>query len=457
MSKIRDQVRRALHAGIRVSWLNALLILLGLVLSAFIIRSTYRTEDTFRAVFSTTENYMNSQQTTGMLDSLSVEMAAECRSFLSEGDPAHVHAFAAQYSLLNEQLAISETARQNRRHTEADEHLDNALASFRQMNQMELHAMRLVADTLPVPMQAYPELLQSEPLTAEEQAFSPDQKRAAAEALISSPALTEAKVRMEGEISINHRLNSEISSAELDAGTVVVHDVVASQKLYAFLFILFAVLAMIVNHLLTIRPIRRSVRSLDRREKIPVHGSFEVRRMAAAYNSLLEENQRKEEALTYTATHDALTDVLNRAAFEEVYHSPDLSGFTGLIIADVDHFKYYNDNHGHDIGDRVLQAVADSIRRHVREGDQVFRIGGDEFVVLLKNKADEDAIPELVRQINERLSSGAGGIPCLTISAGIAFRSDLEAGEDLFKAADIALLEVKEHGRCGSAVYKKKA
>ena len=149
--------------------------------------------------------------------------------------------------------------------------------------------------------------------------------------------------------------------------------------------------------------------------------------------------------------------MLNRGAFEDLYHSADLSGYGALIIADVDHFKIYNDNHGHDTGDRVLQAVARAIREHVRPEDLIYRIGGDEFVILLKNasRADADRLLDRITRINEKLSAGEDGVPCLTISAGIAFRENLEEGEDLFKCADIALLQVKERGRRGSAVYEK--
>ena len=133
-----------------------------------------------------------------------------------------------------------------------------------------------------------------------------------------------------------------------------------------------------------------------------------------------------------------------------------MDDYGALIIADVDHFKSYNDNHGHDTGDRVLQAVANAIREHVRSDDLVFRIGGDEFVVLLKSLSTDsrERVLDIVRRINGKLSAGTGGMPCLTISAGIAYKKDLKEGDDLFKCADTALLQVKENGRCGSAIYE---
>lgn len=457
MSKLREHFSRKARAGVRISRINILLIIVGLALSAGIIISTYRTADAFRTVYSTSDHYMVSQQTTGMLDTLSASMAEECRAFLADGDPAHTHAFCAQLDVLNGQLAASAASRSSREDTEADVHLAKALEAYQRMRDDEIRALRLAAGALPVPASAYPELLREPGLSEEDAALSPAQKKEASEALLSSASFAEARSLMEKEIDVNHRLNSEISRGELEQGQQAVDRVAAFQKLSAYLFIFFALLALIVNHQLLVRPLRRIVRHLDGREEIPLRGSYEIRRLADAYNSLREENSRKQEALAYTAAHDALTDVLNRGAFEDLYHSADLSGYGALIIADVDHFKIYNDNHGHDTGDRVLQAVARAIREHVRPEDLIYRIGGDEFVILLKNasRADADRLLDRIARINEKLSAGEDGVPCLTISAGIAFREDLEEGEDLFKCADIALLQVKERGRRGSAVYEK--
>ena len=92
------------------------------------------------------------------------------------------------------------------------------------------------------------------------------------------------------------------------------------------------------------------------------------------------------------------------------------------MLLHVDHFKYYNDNHGHDTGDLVLQAVVNAFREHIRSDDLLFRIGGDEFVVLLKSLSTDsrERVMELIRLINEKLSSGADGMPCLTSRCGCA-------------------------------------
>ena len=216
MSTMHEENHRKARGGVRITLINVLLILFGLILSAGIISSTYRAEKTFHTVYSTSDTYMISQQTTGMLDTLSASMKAECRAFLEDGDPSYVHAFSGQLSTLNEQLEASAVSRSSREDTEADLHLDNALAAFLEMNETELRAMRLAAETRKVPMTAYPELLQNVELSEEDLALPPEQKLEKAEALLSSDSFTAAEKLMNSEIDVNHRLNSEISRKELD-------------------------------------------------------------------------------------------------------------------------------------------------------------------------------------------------------------------------------------------------
>lgn len=454
MSKSSKSPSRAFRAGIKINWLNIALIVLGLIMAVGMINATYHTADAFESVFSTTDHFLDSQQTTGMLDSLSEAMLLDCRAYLSDDDPAHVFSFDGQLKSLNAQLSASESTRAEGETTDADKSLENALAAFREMTQTELYAMRLHAESLRVPLTAYPDLLQEVTLSEEDAALPAEQKQETAAALLSSENFTGAKSRMDAEISTNHRLNSETSRAKLGQAQGVVNGVVARQKLFVFLFALFAVIALVLNFVLVIRPIQRSVKNLDNREQVPVRGAYEFRRLASTYNTLLEENNRRQEALAYTASHDPLTDVLNRSVFEENYHASG-EQYDALMIVDVDHFKQYNDSHGHDTGDRVLQAVTRTIREQIREEDLLCRIGGDEFVVLMKNTGPEDAglMQEKIRLINRKLSSGEDDVPKLTVSVGVAFAKDLKGGEDLFKCADNALLKVKEEGRCGSAIY----
>jgi diguanylate cyclase (GGDEF)-like protein len=120
-----------------------------------------------------------------------------------------------------------------------------------------------------------------------------------------------------------------------------------------------------------------------------------------------------------------------------------------VAIVDIDHFKYVNDEHGHAAGDRVLAAVANSMRQHLRAEDQLGRLGGEEFLALLPD-ADAHAAATAAEKLRTAVAALAvhhdGGELAVTISAGWA-AWDGESPEELLRRADEALYEAKRGGR----------
>jgi diguanylate cyclase (GGDEF)-like protein len=122
-----------------------------------------------------------------------------------------------------------------------------------------------------------------------------------------------------------------------------------------------------------------------------------------------------------------------------------------VVSIDVDHFKQINDVHGHNVGDLVLQGVADMLRQCVRNTDTVCRIGGEEFLVVLPCQTLQEAevCAERCRQMIEAKEFGcAGQTVHATISAGVACRRiDMQSCADLLREADEALYAAKRAGR----------
>ena len=154
--------------------------------------------------------------------------------------------------------------------------------------------------------------------------------------------------------------------------------------------------------------------------------------------------KRLEGELIEMSTHDALTGCLNRRYLdqidEEFRRSP--ASRWGCIFVDIDHFKRYNDDHGHQAGDRVLVRMARFLMRHVRAEESVVRVGGDEFVIVLSN-ADANR----TKRVSERLKNSALKSAPVPFSLGWAAR---EAGEPLLRLldrADRGLLNVRVEQR----------
>ena len=122
-------------------------------------------------------------------------------------------------------------------------------------------------------------------------------------------------------------------------------------------------------------------------------------------------------------------------------------GPVSLVLLDLDCFKRVNDTHGHERGDAVLRDVAYEVRKSLRSFELVYRIGGEEFLVLLPGVALPDAV-EVAERVRQAVTEARPGDLDVTISAGVAAGAgDQIRYEQLFRAADHALLDAKRAGR----------
>ncbi len=180
----------------------------------------------------------------------------------------------------------------------------------------------------------------------------------------------------------------------------------------------------------------------------------DVHFMQAMANVLAAAVQRKrtEEEIHALATTDSLTGLTNRRAFtaileREIERARRYGSQLALIMYDIDHFKSVNDRFGHDVGDQVLQAVTELVKKNVRTVDVIARWGGEEFMALLPS-ADLAA----ARIVAEKLRAAIAGhrfetLGILTASFGVTVfkaEDDLNA---LSKRVDDALYQAKENGR----------
>jgi len=166
----------------------------------------------------------------------------------------------------------------------------------------------------------------------------------------------------------------------------------------------------------------------------------------------VSERVREQRRLRELAEHDALTGLLQRATGDEALRRLVEAAHRdatplALLACDIDHFKAVNDQHGHLIGDRVLQLVAKALATNVRSDDVVTRFGGEEFVVILPGcgRADATAKAEQLRQaVAAQHDPEAGPV---TISVGIALLRSGDTPESLLDRADTALYRAKRGGR----------
>jgi len=209
-----------------------------------------------------------------------------------------------------------------------------------------------------------------------------------------------------------------------------------------------------LNYQLTLEDNHLGKLALSRKCKFTAKEIEEIEHLISALLYPLRNALMYREAI-HAAQKDALTGVGNRAALNEALarkievaqrHKRTL----GMIILDIDHFKKINDTYGHSTGDCLLKALTRTAEKTIRISDQLFRYGGEEFVVLLPETGLKG-----VKNLAERIRSNIEALNCvcngnhikITASFGIATLNVDESEESFFIRADKALYEAKDNGR----------
>jgi diguanylate cyclase (GGDEF)-like protein/PAS domain S-box-containing protein len=200
------------------------------------------------------------------------------------------------------------------------------------------------------------------------------------------------------------------------------------------------------------------IECFDGSRKIILNSAFPIRndegRVVAGVivNVDITARVRLEERLRAMAETDSLTGVYARGRFYELLHHEMALAVRyertfSLIMCDVDLFKQINDKHGHGFGDKVLVFLTDLVRGQIREHEYVARIGGDEFVILLPETKNKDAVvlaERIQRQVATDQFAQAHGISC---SFGVCEYVAGESADDLLARVDRALYQAKAAGR----------
>ncbi len=203
--------------------------------------------------------------------------------------------------------------------------------------------------------------------------------------------------------------------------------------------------------------VKRLIVTLARETRRAKDRSSEVESALGGMAEELADLRAQVNRLSRDSRTDALTGIANRRAFDEVMRkmvvdAEEREEHLCLILADIDHFKSFNDTHGHLVGDSVLRNVAQEMEQCVKGRDMVARYGGEEFAVLLPNTRLEGALmlAESIRAIVEleAYSDGAASAEHkVKLSLGVAQFRKGESISTFIERADACLYRSKERGR----------
>ena len=236
------------------------------------------------------------------------------------------------------------------------------------------------------------------------------------------------------------------------------------------LLVVIAVVAYWLTALIA-RPLRRltsaaaQVSAGDLPLELPAGGGGEVGYLTQVFNTMVESLRKHHDELERLSTTDTLTGLSNRRHLmnlltQEIERAKRADRPFSILMLDVDHFKKYNDTHGHQAGDEVLARIGTVLRNSIRPYDCAARYGGEEFLVMLSGTS-LDLAKESAERIRKQVRAEQFESGPVTISIGVAeYPSHGDTAKSVIGQADAALYEAKRAGRdrvvCAVAKSSKK-
>lgn len=455
MAEKRRRATDRRNTGLPLSMLNNALIVVALAISTALIATTYQTNEGYQSLQRATERYIACQAGAVEFQAGSDYLTNEARYFVLTGDATHAQNYTEE---------VEVTRRRERAMEEIDDFLEeeqsyafltHALEHSYALVEVECRAMRLAADTWACDLSLLPELIreaQPEPALL---SLDAEEKKAAAVEMLFGEAYHQSKSSIYDNVEKSIRALIDNTRAQQIASGERLNGQLRRQQALTAVLLGALFLVVVSTYLLIIKPLMRSVRLIRAHQRILAEGSYEMRFLADTYNEMFDQQARFTERLAYSATHDSLTGLYNRAAYDAMREDAGGEEDVGVLMIDVDKFKTYNDRYGHAVGDAVLKKVAQVLRESFRAEDFIGRIGGDEFCVVMVRvgSAMEAIVREKIERANRRLQNTQDGLPSISLSVGVAFGDRSNPTGDIYKDADTALYRAKNAGRGLCAFY----
>ena len=440
--------------GIKIRTLNVVMISISCILYVLLLWATVHALQKYDIMVSATEHANACQKNAALVSEGSDYLTEQVRLFTVTMDKQYLmNYFKEIYSTKRRDTVLDQLGDYDISSKTSD-YLRTALNESNELMQTEMYSMKLIAAANHYSMTNYSDVEQID-LTTEDAALSPKQMIEKAQDLVFGSDYQNAKK------SISRNITNFLDAILIDsrqkqqASTLNLKRTMRNQQILISILFIENILIFILIIRLIIKPLQIYINNIKHEKRLEITGSYEFKYLAFTYNNIFELNAANELILRHQAEHDPLTGIMNRGAFEQLktafktYTDP----FAFLII-DVDKFKLVNDGYGHETGDDVLKKVAKLLEKSFRSTDYPARIGGDEFAVIVTNITPDmkTVILNKINAINETLMNPDDDLPQVSLSVGAAL-SECGFTDDLYKKADTALYEVKEHGRCGWPVF----
>ena len=448
---------RTQRSGIQLRTANFCFTVLAFLAAAALFITGIAVTRAYRHLEIANDNFDSAQHAAANMETGSDYLTDCVRCFVVTGDIDYLNDFFEEVNVTRRRDLAVENLQSLFRGGDrtALDRLNAALELSNQLVDIEYLALKMRVEAGSYDPAGIPEELADIELSAADRALSSEELTKKALNLVFDDDYKTAKDSIRENVSLCTEALLRSSSRELENSSARMVRLVRLQEGLTIFFLLIVLGIVIVISTQVRKPLTKMVALMRAQETIPPTGAEELRFVTRTYNTILEENREAREKLSHEASHDALTGLFNRGAYDLLMKSVD-TAHMALLIIDVDYFKTVNDTYGHAVGDRVLKRVAEILQHSFRSVDIICRIGGDEFVVVMTrvNSSMGQLVLNKIRHANDLLQHPKDDLPPVTLSVGVAFSDRENPQGDIFTDADTALYQVKQAGRNGCKIFE---
>ena len=434
--------------GISLKLVNRIMITVTIVIAFLLFLSILQVTEYYGQMKDATQMYVDSQKDAMDLRLGSDYLTEQVRNYAVTGDREFLDNYFEEAQVTKRRNRAVESIREVLDDSPAYASLNEALDFSNELMNVEYESFLLMLDVTKAEKTDYPEALRSMDLSEEDRLLSDADKREKAIDLVFNDTYQDYKQKIYEGVQICTEELSHYTEYAQNESMDLLNQKLQQQYLLIAVLLCATIVAVLVIRYTVVLPLQRNAKQMQEDEFLQVGGVNELKMLQTSYNEIFSRISHDRQKLSYEATHDALTGLYNRAAYDQ--NIPDLKDQEiCFLMIDVDDFKGINDTRGHDVGDLVLQKVADTLKHSFRNEDMIFRLGGDEFVVIMMNMHEglKDLVKRKVEMIRKKLNETDGNVPAVTLSIGAAFSGKDNSTGSIAKDADLALYEVKKKGK----------
>ncbi|MBR4344867.1 MAG: GGDEF domain-containing protein [Lachnospiraceae bacterium] len=432
--------------GISLSKLNIFALIVTVIISIGLIIAMNKTRGIFGDTNDFTEQFLEWRKCSYELQAASDYLTDQMQNFTVTGDRTYLDNYFTEAKITKRRENALTVLGQGRARSSAYHDLSAAMEESVKLMDKEYYAARLVVMAFGYDISEYPEEIKNVVIDPSDAELPPEQMKEKARTIMHGEEYQQSKQVISNNMEkCLQELDKEMDENQSDYSAKLSRQILF-EHILTVLIIIMLLLMVLYTYRLVILPLKNSVNLIRDDEDLPVSGAYEIRYLADTYNIMHHTPLKKNDKISFEDSHDKLTGLYNKAGYEHIMENM-VAETTVLMLVDINKFNLINEIYGHEVGDRVLVRVSDTLYAHFRSHGYVCRIAGDVMAVILikKDSFISEYIEEKIEEINRALGIKYDEDPVVTISTGVAYGETGTKAEDLYADAQKKLNENKEN------------